>query len=1312
MKNYVLTFFTCLLFAVLGNATICPDAQVIPSDAQFPYTITQITCGTTNDIYQGNVNLPSGTSYLNGLESVIVWTPSTTFSNVQLIYTGQTWSGIFVFEGCPNDGGTFIAGLTNTSSSKVLNLNAFNTNAINLTSPSTGPGNVNLLEGVTYYIVIDTYPSPVSPCPGSLTINAEVLVDCNANFDDLEIATSAPGFCTSTSLTLSLHYNSYPVALEDVLVQWQEFDNSLSTWVDIPGETSATLVLNQDQDSQYKVVVSCQGEQITELGPIALEVLGFLDCYCNINITNAGDYAISNFALSNLDNPSDCAETANGDGSVAGIYYNYTDLPPINLYQDAQQFVQVDLAYCDLESNLVNNLKVFIDYNQDGIFDPVSELVAAGSGNGLYSLQGVITVPLDAQLGLTRLRVVQIQGGTLNGVNSCGNYTNGTYQDYSVVIHEPQSCIQVENLFQYNATTNSISFAWEGESDALGYVVHYYPTDTPEDLIVVEVNGQAYIDLENLLPETSYRILIQQICSGEDSSLFSPPYTFFTNGQGIFKVYDLSCGPGFETIIDEEEAINLQMGDETVRTLILPFPIYYEGVQYDTAYIGANGAIRLDPVTSILFTIVPNVPSLAVYQQDLNPASVYSNNVFAFVRGEAPNRQLIIEYNNVVEYAGSGTGVTAQVLYEENTREIYFLYDNVIHGNANNDYGANAEIGATGTQNIIISMNNPSFLQNNSCIRFFYSECPILDGVQALNITHNSVDLVWSTQSNLHGPYHIEFGPAGFQVGTGIIVDQIENLNYHLSNLEGNTEYDVYVTPYCPNNYFGVSSKYTFLTQPNCSVPSDLQAETFENQIDLEWSWVQALHPVEEFILTYTNSYGALVSTVHTSSSETSFTLIDTALMNSGIYTFQIQAVCQLETFDPVGPFIFRMPLINDDVCDAQFLPVDGINRHFSGQGATVQPGETVLQQPATGAQATNGWLNPNITHSVWYKFTTPESGKVRFNGTALNVDGQMAIYDAENCADFATFTFLAGNDDAIGGGSLAPNFNWCELEPNHTYYLIHDPYSTSAALNQFNIRLEDSGLTTSGEALEAATICAGDEIDLNTLIINNSDGGSWQAQNDLIDVSTGFFDSQDLAYNLFEFYYMIADGCHFASTAVHVQLTPPSFAGEGGTITACKNEPINLLSGLNGTVDMGGTWYDPQSNALENSSITTGNLGYQANYLYVVSNGVCPEDSTSIAIHVSNTCDYLSVIELVDGNFELYPNPTDGFVFLDYKEANSIYLDYQILDVKGRIIRQEDRYTSEQYQAQIDLSSLEPGAYTLLAKSGGKRGVFRIILH
>ncbi|RSK37412.1 M4 family metallopeptidase [Hymenobacter metallilatus] len=75
--------------------------------------------------------------------------------------------------------------------------------------------------------------------------------------------------------------------------------------------------------------------------------------------------------------------------------------------------------------------KVYIDYNQNGVFTDAGELVVSTSSASSATLSGSFTVPTTAKNGSTRLRVVMSDA---SATTSCNSYSYGETEDYTVTI--------------------------------------------------------------------------------------------------------------------------------------------------------------------------------------------------------------------------------------------------------------------------------------------------------------------------------------------------------------------------------------------------------------------------------------------------------------------------------------------------------------------------------------------------------------------------------------------------------------------------------------------------------------------------------------------------------------------------------------------------------------------------------------------------------------------------------------------------------------------------------------------------------------
>jgi hypothetical protein len=400
------------------------------------------------------------------------------------------------------------------------------------------------------------------------------------------------------------------------------------------------------------------------------------------------------------------------------------------------------------------------------------------------------------------------------------------------------------------------------------------------------------------------------------------------------------------------------------------------------------------------------------------------------------------------------------------------------------------------------------------------------------------------------------------------------------------------------------------------------------------------------------------------------------------------------------------MPLTNDSVCGAEMLNADGTVYTFNNNGATVDLDESSIAPPADGAQVTTGWTNSTLNNTTWFMFVAPASGSVRVNNTAISYNGQSAVYTASNCGDFGSFTLEAANDNEIGGLSLAPNYTICGLTPGSTYYLMHDGFNGTTG--NYSISVTPIVLEA-GAAAQVTDVCSGDNIELFNTVNGEDAGGVWSSDIPAVNasISGSDFTSAGLAYTVFDFEYRVTDGCAYDSIITQVHVFAPSSAGQDGVITACRNEPIDLLSGLNGSADLTGTWYDPTNAAMPGSDVTTANIPGQYNYDYIAGNGVCPNDTANVVVTVQN-CNWLDVQEEVFNGVSLYPNPSEGTVFItsDVTEA----FDYVVTDAKGSVIAKAEGAIKAQTN-QIDLNSAETGVYFIRLSNAQAQKVFRVVI-
>jgi len=151
------------------SGSSCGDPHVL---AALPYNNTGMTTNGYGDDYNPG-DISCNTSYIGGDDYVFEYTPASCEEvSITLSNTG-TYTGVFIFAGCPNAGGTCVASDGQSGGNPSLS-------------------NITLSGGITYYFIISTFPSPqftafdinvtktVVSCPGDAPCSAiGVAVGCS-----------------------------------------------------------------------------------------------------------------------------------------------------------------------------------------------------------------------------------------------------------------------------------------------------------------------------------------------------------------------------------------------------------------------------------------------------------------------------------------------------------------------------------------------------------------------------------------------------------------------------------------------------------------------------------------------------------------------------------------------------------------------------------------------------------------------------------------------------------------------------------------------------------------------------------------------------------------------------------------------------------------------------------------------------------------------------------------------------------------------------------------------------------------------------
>lgn len=144
-------------------------------------------------------------------------------------------------------------------------------------------------------------------------------------------------------------------------------------------------------------------------------------------------------------------------------------------------------------------------------------------------------------------------------------------------------------------------------------------------------------------------------------------------------------------------------------------------------------------------------------------------------------------------------------------------------------------------------------------------------------------------------------------------------------------------------------------------------------------------------------------------------------------------------TFDP---FALYGP-IYDSPCGAVEIAVDGPMVVISNDSCTAAWGEPGAPAFAGlySCQINGGWCEGAVTGSAWLSFEAT-SGNCRISACTdtTDFDTQIALWRAEDCSDFSTYTLMGANDDLPGGcgpGAYYASAMWTGCLDSGATYLI-----------------------------------------------------------------------------------------------------------------------------------------------------------------------------------------------------------------------------------------------------------------------------------
>ena len=161
--------------------------------------------------------------------------------------------------------------------------------------------------------------------------------------------------------------------------------------------------------------------------------------YCDSEGSNSSWEWIDLVQLGNIDN------STGNDGGYADYTQLSTDLAP-----GSSQTIYFSAGF--RSSSYTEFWHVWIDFNQDGTFDASEEMVN-GSSSSSGTLSADFTVPSNAKLGTTRMRVSMKYNAA---ATACETFSYGEVEDYTINISNSANSVQFSSITQSEYLGNEV----------------------------------------------------------------------------------------------------------------------------------------------------------------------------------------------------------------------------------------------------------------------------------------------------------------------------------------------------------------------------------------------------------------------------------------------------------------------------------------------------------------------------------------------------------------------------------------------------------------------------------------------------------------------------------------------------------------------------------------------------------------------------------------------------------------------------------------------------------------------------------------
>lgn len=220
------------------------------------------------------------------------------------------------------------------------------------------------------------------------------------------------------------------LAADSYELSWREL--GAGSWNNINGIDTTELVLAMLEpctDYQVRVATNCDGGTTDYTATHILRTTGCGACTDNTYCESSGSTDFEWIGEVNV------ADLSNTTGASSSGYEDYTDMS-VDLHRGSTYPISLSP---DFDNNsYTEHFRIWIDLNQDGVFSGAEKVFDDNQGSQ-STVSDSVTIPMNALLGSTRMRVSMAYGSQFGGdypQTPCDDGQDGEVEDYCVNILE------------------------------------------------------------------------------------------------------------------------------------------------------------------------------------------------------------------------------------------------------------------------------------------------------------------------------------------------------------------------------------------------------------------------------------------------------------------------------------------------------------------------------------------------------------------------------------------------------------------------------------------------------------------------------------------------------------------------------------------------------------------------------------------------------------------------------------------------------------------------------------------------------------